>query len=40
MEFVLSLDLVAYMQTLSPREKWKLCRTILMKLDARKMTAH
>lgn len=39
-QFELSLGLVAYLATLSPKERAKLCRMILLKLDARRMTMH
>jgi hypothetical protein len=38
--FELSLGLVTYLKTLTPREQWKLCRMILLKLDTRHMTRH
>lgn len=38
--FELSLGLVRYLKTLTPREQWKLCRMILLKLDTRHMTRH
>lgn len=40
MQFFVSVSLAAYLHRLSPRERWKLCRMILNKLDTRKMTRH
>ena len=40
MQPVLSIDLAAYLHSLTPRERWKLCRMILIRLDTRRMTLH